>query len=94
MFWGDDDDDDGCRCGMCGPFGASRGLGMIFSLFGGFDDYDHDPWRNRREKSGAAEMREERVKNKFRDVKKQVESTLMEKKKVSGLPMSCFHPIA
>ena len=42
------------------------------------DDYDHR-WSYRSEKSGAAEKREEMVTQRFNAVKKQVESTLLEK---------------
>lgn len=59
-------------------FGYHR-PGYADSYFGGYDDDYGAQWSNRREKSGAAEKREDMVMQRFNAIKKQVKNTLLEK---------------
>jgi predicted HD phosphohydrolase len=62
-------------------FGGYGGYG--FSGYGDYyEDFDHDPWSNRSEKSGAAERRESVVTNRFKSIRAIVKNTLEEKRKV------------
>jgi hypothetical protein len=78
-----DEDEDvgfgGCSCGMCGfnPFG----LMLMGGFLGGFGA-ERNPWRNRREKSNAAQAREAAARRKFNQIKDKVDEVLQEKMKV------------
>lgn len=84
MSWLDSD----CDCGMCG-FGGNPFSTMFVRIlggFGGFGDYDgyddYNPWANRREKSTAAQSREDSATREFFRIKGVVERVLLEKTKV------------
>lgn len=67
-------------------FGGYGGYG--FSGYGDYyEDFDHDPWSNRSEKSGAAERRESVVTNRFKSIRAIVKNTLEEKRKVRSAKM-------
>lgn len=78
----DEDGYGGCACGMCGP--NPFAMMLMGGLFWGIGvGGARNPWRNRREKSGAAQGREDVARNKFNQIKETVDEVLQEKLKVS-----------
>ncbi|KAL3775665.1 hypothetical protein ACHAWO_002694 [Cyclotella atomus] len=78
----DEDGYGGCACGMCGP--NPFAMMLMGGLFWGIGvGGARNPWRNRREKSGAAQGREDVARNKFNQIKETVDEVLQEKLKVT-----------
>lgn len=78
------DDESDCGCGrgsMCGGFFNPFSMLLGSMLMGAYHD-DYDPWANRREKSAAAQSRENYAVAEFYSIKSVVEKVMLEKAKV------------